>query len=126
MSALTNYLENKLLDHITGVAAYTMPSGLYVKLHLGDPGEDATANPATETTRAAAAFVTNAASGTISNTTAITWTGVSTTETVTHVSIWDASTAGNPLMKGALSASKALTAGDNLTIAIGDLDLSFD
>jgi hypothetical protein len=28
-----------------------MPTNVYVKLHTGDPGEDATSNAATETTR---------------------------------------------------------------------------
>jgi hypothetical protein len=124
--SISNYLENELLDHIFRAAAYTSPSGIYVKLHTGDPGEAGTSNAATETTRATATFGTNAASGAISNTAAVEWTSVSTSETVSHISLWDASTAGNCLWTGALTASKVLTAGDNLTIAIGDLDITLD
>ena len=114
MSA-TNYLELKILDHTLGTAAYTMPTGVYVKLHTGAPGEDATANVATEATRKAATF--NAASGGSAALAAtVSWTNVSTTETYTHVSLWDAVSAGNPLYWAALTASVAVTAGDNFDL----------
>jgi hypothetical protein len=41
-----------------------------------------------------------------------------------HVSFWDASTAGTFLGSDALEATKSVTAGDNFTIPTGDLDLS--
>jgi hypothetical protein len=126
MAGISNYLEDELLDHIFRAAAYTSPSGIYVKLHLGDPGEAGTTNAAVETTRQQATFGTNSSGGTISNTVAITWTSVSTSETVSHISLWDASTAGNCLWKGQLTTPKVLAAGDNLTIAIGDLDITLD
>lgn len=114
--SLSNYLENELLDHIAG-STYTAPAGLYVKLHLGDPGEDCTSNAAVETTRKAVTFA--AASGgsmAASGSPVAEWTSVSTTETYTHFSVWDASTAGNPLGYGALSASAAMTAGDTFQL----------
>ena len=46
------------------------------------------------------------------------------TETITHWSLWDASTAGNALWTGALSTSAAVTAGD--TFQITTLTLSLD
>lgn len=123
MSAASDYLENEVLDHVLAVGAYTAPSNLYVKLHIGAPGEAGTANAATETTRAAVTF--NAASGgTSTNATGPSWTNVSTTETYTHFSIWDNSTAGNCLIVGALSASVAVTAGDNFSIPAGSLSVS--
>lgn len=114
--SLSNYLENELLDHLRG-SAYTAPSGLYVKLHTGDPGEDCTANAATEATRDQVTF--GAASGgsmAATGSPVAEWVDVSTTETYTHFSVWDASTAGNPLGKGALSASAAVTAGDTFRL----------
>lgn len=36
---LTNYLENKLLDHFLGTTAYTMPSPVYVALFTVAPGD---------------------------------------------------------------------------------------
>lgn len=124
MTALSNYAEGKLADHLLGVTAFTMPTGVYIKLHLADPGEDCTANPAVETDRAAATFGANSA-GVSSNTTLIEWLAVSTTETYSHWSAWDASTLGNPLVYGALTASVAVTAGDDFEIPIGDLDVTF-
>ena len=39
---LSAYLANKILDHATGRASFTMPSGVYAKMHTGDPGASAT------------------------------------------------------------------------------------
>ena len=121
--SISNYAELKLLEHVTGYGSFTMPSSVYLKLHTGDPGEDCTDNPATETTRKITAWST-AASGAIATSATVEWTNVSTTETYTHWSMWDASTAGNPLWSGALSASAAVTAGD--TFQITSLTLSLD
>lgn len=123
--SIANYLELKLLDLVFNATAYSGQSTVYVKLHTGDPGEDATSNAATETTRQAATFGA-AASGAVASDADISWTDVSTSETYSHISLWDASTAGNPLWTGALSASKAVTAGDTFTIASGDLTISLD
>jgi hypothetical protein len=121
--SISNYAELKLLDHVTGRAAFTIPSNVYLKLHTGDPGEDATDNAATEDTRQVTAW-SAAASGEIATSATVEWTDVSTTETYTHWSMWDASTAGNPLWSGALSASAAVTSGD--TFQITALTLSLD
>jgi hypothetical protein len=124
MADLTNYLESALLAHTTGGSAFTQPTAWYVKLHLGDPGEDATANPAAETTRAQVTSWTGTNPRT--NAAAVNWTNVSAGETVTHVSVWDAATGGNPLAKGDLAASRTLAIGDNLSIPIGDISLALD
>lgn len=126
MTAMSNYLENKLLDHAVGTASFTAPSTVYVQLHTGDPGEDGTANVAGETTRRPTGAFSAAAAGTTDNDAAITWTAVSTTETYTHISMWDASSAGNCLFVGALTSSVAVIALDNFQINAGDLDITFD
>jgi len=120
----SDYLELELLDHVTGIGAYTAPATIYVKLHTGDPGEDCTANAATETTRKASSWTGPASAGAVSTDADITWTNVSTTETYSYASLWDASTAGNALGSGALAASKAVTAGDTFTVSSGDLTLT--
>ena len=122
MSA-TDTIENELIDHILGTGAYTAPSNVYVKLHLGDPGEAGTANPAAETTRTVATF--SAASGGSADLSAtVSWTSVSNSETYSHWSLWDASTAGTALLYGALDSTVAVTAGDNfdLTALVINLD----
>ena len=121
--SISNYAELKILDHVTGRAAWTIPSAVYIKLHTADAGEDGTTAAATNATRTIAAW-SAASSGSIAISAAITWTNVSTTETYTHWSAWDASTAGNCLWTGALSSSAAVTAGD--TFQITALTLSLD
>lgn len=126
--SISNYAENKLVDAV--VNASTTGGGLptadiWVKLHTGDPGEDGTANAAGETTRKQVAFGA-AASGSAASSADAAWTSVSTSETYSHVSFWDASSGGNCLGAGALTASKAVTAGDNFTIPSGQLTFSID
>lgn len=121
----SNYAELEILDHALGTGAWTAPSGIYVKLHTGDPGEDCTANAATETTRAVVTFGA-AASGTATSNADADWTSVSTSETYSHISLWDAASAGNPIAYGALTASVAVTAGDDFTIPSGSLTVSLD
>ena len=121
--SISNYAELKILDHITGKAAWTMPTTVYVKLHTADPGEAATSSAAGETTRKSVSW-SSAASGSIVSSATVEWTSVASTEVYTHWSLWDDSTAGNALWIGALSASASVTAGD--TFQITALTLSLD
>lgn len=116
MANLSTYGANSVLG---GTA---LPATLYAKLHVGNPGAAGTSNPAGETTRKS--FTRGAASGgATSNAAALTWTAVSTSEDYSHITIWDASTAGNCWFVGTLAAN-AVTAGDTFEIATGDLDLA--
>lgn len=106
-----------LLDAFGNATAYTGAAAHFMKLHTGDPGSAATSNAAGETTRKSLSWAA-ASSGTMANDVALTWTSYSTSETPTHFSIWDASSAGNFLASGTISAS-AITSGNTFTIAIG-------
>ena len=121
--SISNYAELKILEHTTGKTAWTMPATVYLKLHTADPGEAATTAAAGETTRKSVSWA-SAASGSIASSATVEWTNVASTETYTHWSLWDASTAGNALWTGALSSSAAVTAGD--TFQITTLTLSLD
>jgi hypothetical protein len=121
--SISNYAELKILEHTTGKTAWTIPTNVYIKLHTADAGEAGTSNAASETTRKVAAWAT-AASGSIATSATLEWTNVAATETYSHWSMWDASTAGNCLWTGALSSSAAVTAGD--TFQITSLTLSLD
>jgi hypothetical protein len=80
----------------------------YVKLHTADPGAaGATAAAAGDTTRkqatmAAASGGSKAASASVGP-----WTNGGTSETLSHISLWTASTAGTFNGSAALSASQA-------------------
>ena len=121
--SISNYAELKILEHTTGKTAWTIPTDVYVKLHTGDAGEEGTSNAATEDTRKEATWAA-ASSGSIATDATLEWTNVAATETYSHWSLWDASTAGNCLWTGALSSSAAVTAGD--TFQITSLTLSLD
>lgn len=110
-----------ILDALGNATAWSVATP-YIKLHVGDPGASGTANAATETTRKLVSFGA-ASGGAISNDAALTWTAVAGSEDYTHFSLWDASTAGNFLASGTVTAN-AVTAGDTFTIPIGDLDLT--
>lgn len=123
---LTNYLENKLIDHFLGTTTYTKPAAVYVGLFTVSPGE---AGGGTEVTggsyaRQAATF-SAASSGATSNSANIDFTGMPAATTVA-IGIFDASTSGNMLLYGTLTTNKTTDAGDTLRIATGDLDISID
>jgi len=118
--SIANYAEDKLLDTIRGTAFSV--TNTYIKLHLGDPGEDGTANPAVEATRQEVTW-SAASGGTMASAATVTWTNVSTTEDYTHWSLWDAATVGNCLWTGALSATASVTAGDTFQITAASLTL---
>ena len=119
--SISNYAENKLLDAIGGTSFSVTTA--YLQLHTGDPGEDGTANAAGETTRKSCAF-SAASSGSMASSATVEWTNVSTSETYSHWSLWDASSAGNCLWSGSLASSAAVTAGD--TFQITSLTLTLD
>ena len=119
--SISNYAEVKLLDTL-GNTSFAVTT-CYIKLHTGDAGEDGTSAAATEATRKAVSW-SAASSGSKASSATLSWTNVSTTETYTHWSMWDASTGGNCLWTGALSASASVTAGD--TFEITSLTLSLD
>lgn len=117
--SLSNYAENAFANSMRGGGNgvnVTAPAAMYAKLHTGDPGEDGTANAATETTRKAVEFGA-ASNGVVSLSNTPSWTSVSTTETYSHISIWDNSTAGNCWGSGALTSSVSVTAGDTFTLS---------
>lgn len=102
---------NGWLNVLRGTS-YTGLAGLYVKLHTGDPGSAGTANASAVTTRNA--LTLNAASGGACSLSSLGTYSMTSTETITHVSLWDASTSGNFIASGALTASKAVNSGDTL------------
>ena len=119
--SISNYAENKLLDTIKGTA-FSVTSA-YLQLHTGDPGEDGTSNVASETTRQAVSFAA-ASGGSMASSATVEWTNVSTTETYSHWSLWDASSSGNHLWYGALASNASVVAGD--TFQITSLTLTLD
>ncbi|WP_019998860.1 phage tail fiber protein [Aureimonas ureilytica] len=134
MSAMTNYLEKKLLDHTLGKAAYTMPATVYLALFTADPGE--AGSTAAEITASSSGYArqaitsimsaADASSGTSSNGQAITF-GPATIDwgTITHVAVMDAATGGNALLVGAAATGRTIQSGDSYQIAAGSFSAVF-
>lgn len=126
MSAMSDYLENEILDHILSVGSYTMPSAVYVGLSTASLNDD---NSGTELTgnnysRVAATF-SAAASGTTSNSAAIEFAAATGSwGSVSHFGIFDAASSGNLLIHGAFTVAKTIASGDILKIPTGDLDIT--
>lgn len=123
---LSNYLEDKLIDHFLGTTTYTKPSAVYVALYSVAPSD---AGGGTEIAggsyaRQAATF-TASSGGATSNDANIDFTNMPAV-TVVAIGIHDNVSAGNLLLWGTLTTNKTTDAGDTLRIATGDLDISID
>lgn len=124
----TTYGRDKLLDHLTGVAAYSPPA-LYLSLHTADPGEagsHANEIAASGYARQPLAGVMGAADseGISVNTTVITF-GPAGADwgTITHLAVEDALSGGNMIWPGAPAMPRTITSGQPFQIPIGQLRL---
>ena len=126
MSAMSDYLENEILDHILGTGAYTMPSTVYVGLSTGSFNDDNSGTELSGSGYARQSIAFNAASsGTADNSGAVDFPAATGSwGTVSHFGLFDASTSVNLLIHGALTASKTVATGDILRIAAGDMDIT--
>ena len=116
---------DKLLNTIGRTGTTFTAGSLYVKLHTGDPGATAATAASAVTTRYAVTF--SAAGTATAGSMALTSMGgtwsMTSTETISHISLWDAATAGNFLWSVALTASKSVINGD--TLSLSSLTLAF-
>lgn len=140
MAAMSDFLENKLTDWlfrgqaigITGAsaAAGTGPTSLYVALLTAAPSDTGGGTEVTGgsyarvavtsalanwagTQAAASTIASSGSSGTTSNNGTVTFPAPTATwGSVTHFGIYDALTAGNLLIYGALTAAKTVNSGD--------------
>lgn len=131
MSAASDYLENKVLDHVLGGTAYTAPATLYLGLFTSNGGlENNTAGSQTEISGGSYArkAVTFTVSGnTATNSATVTFDAATANwGTITHVAVMDASTSGNVLFWGAVTTSKTIESGDTFQVSSGNLSISLD
>ncbi len=109
-------LVGRVLNYLRGTSP-TAISGLYVQLHIGNPGTAGTSNPSSVTTRVLCTFAAESGGSIVQNGTDPSWTAwAGSSETVSHWSLWDAATAGTFLVSGALAVAKAMTPGDTFTL----------
>lgn len=132
MAALSDYLENALIEHLFRNTNYTRPANIYVALYTAAPNDAGGGTEVSGGSYARQAIATGASSGwdaasggATANTATVTFpTATANWGTVTHVGLFDAVTGGNLLMHGALSASQAVNNGNIFRFNAGDLDIS--
>lgn len=111
--ATTNKGAELILKHFCGVSSYTMPTTLRVQVHTGDPGKDATSNVPSGSGRGSIAYsFSSLGSGRF----AVVQPSSSGSfycpaATLTHWSLWDASTGGNSLFRGDLGTADSIVHG---------------
>jgi hypothetical protein len=127
MSAMSDYLENKFLDHFLGTASTSAPAAVYVGLHTADPTDAGTGAEVSGNGYARQAIAFGASSGgTASNSGAVEFPAANGGDfgTITHIGIYDASSSGNLLFHSALTTSKTIADGDIFKIAVSGVDIT--
>jgi hypothetical protein len=135
MSAASNYLENKVLDHVLTATAYSQPSTRYLALFNNTSGSaaanleagtltDETSTSGTAYVRKAVTFAAASGGSSATNATVTFDTATANWGTITHVAIMDAETSGNVLFYGAVTTSKTIETGDTFQVSSGNLTVS--
>lgn len=143
MSALSDFLENKLIDQLFRAQSAPTTSTLYVGLLTAAPSDtgggtevsggdyarvavtSSLANWA-GTQSAGSTVASSGTGGQTSNNNAITFpTPAAGWGTVTHFGIYDASTSGNLLFYGQLTIAKTINQSDTVTFPAGSLTITF-
>ena len=130
MSAFSDYLEGKLIDHIFRTASFTKPTTLAIGLFTAAPSDT---GGGTEVTGGSYARVAlnpldanwtgpTAGNGQVSNNVAITFpTPSAGWGTITHFGIFDATTSGNLLIWGSLSPAVIVSTSDTVSFQVAQL-----
>ena len=115
MSAISNYLENALLNATLRNTSYTSVAIVYAALFTSDPTDAGTGTECSGTGYARKAITLAAPSGGVTTNSAAACEFAQATGdwgTITHFGIFDALTTGNLLYYGALTTSKVIESGD--------------
>jgi hypothetical protein len=133
MSAASNYLENKVLDHVLTATAYTQPSTRYLALFTNTSG-NAAANLEAGTltdevsggsySRKTVTFGSASSGSSATNATVTFDPATANWGTISHVAVMDASTGGNVLFWGAVTTAKTIESGDTFQVSSGNLTVS--
>ena len=136
MSAASDYLEKKLLDHTLRTTAFSQPAGLFLALFTGVTGLETNAPTLEVANTAGNGYVRKAilfdaatlGAGSTSNTSTVTFDpcAVANWGTITHIAIMDSVTygAGNVLFFGAVTTAKTIEVGDTFQVSATNLSIA--
>ena len=130
MSAASDYLENKVLDHVLTATAYTQPGTRYLALFTASTGLESN-SPSAEVSTSGSAYIRKpvtfaaASSGQSATNATVTFdTATANWGTISHVAVMDAESSGNVLFWGAVTTSKTIETGDTFQVTSGNLTVS--
>lgn len=126
MSALSDYAETLIANFIANNATATRPTAWHLAIFTAAPSDAGGGTEVSGSGYARQAITFGAASsGVTSNTSTHTFTASGGNwGACTHFGIFDASTAGNLLWHGALTASRTINDGESLTVAAAAFTLT--
>ena len=136
MTAMSNYLENKLIDHLLRDTAFSAPSNMYVglvgaysasELEAGTlSGELSGGSYARVSVKGDSNWSAGSTNGQTDNENNISFTtATGDWGYVSGLFLADASSGGNVILYGTLTTPKIVENGDQFVIAAGDLDITF-
>lgn len=142
MSQMSDYLENKLVDHLFRTGTFAKPTVIAVGLFTASPADAgggtevtggsyarAQQNPSDTNWTATQGGTSGVSSGSTGNTTNATVINFPTPSAgwglVTHFGIYDAASGGNLIMFGSLGTPKTINTGDAVSYPVGTLQATF-
>lgn len=129
MAAISDYLENILINLTLRGIGFTAPVSVYVGLFTTDPTDANTGievvSSGTAYTRMLVIFAAPVNGIAVNSTDIVFPTATGDWGSITHIGIYDSLTSGNLLFHGALSATKIILTGDVFKFASGALSISF-
>ena len=127
MSQMSNYLEDALLNEVFRNVGYAPVVTVYVALYTATPSDSGGGTEVATGSYARTAVTFGASSGgSINNSGDVTFpTATADWGTITSFGIFDASSAGNLLVWGPLTASKTVSNGDIFKFLTAQLVVNF-
>lgn len=128
--SFSDFLENELLDHVFGAAAYTAPATLYMAAFTSTPNDAGGGTEVSGGSYARVAVTNNATNfpaasgGSKTNGTVIDWPEATASwGSIVGIAIYDASSGGNQLGWSDTS-STTINSGDTLRLQANDLTIT--
>lgn len=133
MNSVGVFSSEQLLKWLfTAAALGTRPTAWYIGLHSGDPGIDGAANEIGDANyaRQSATFTADQPTATdpwrVRNDAEVAFPSAAASFTVTYITVWDASTAGNMLAKIAMPLARTVSASGVFSIPANELVITGD
>lgn len=130
--AMSNYLEEKILNAIFRNQTFSSPTDVYIGLYTSDPTDNDSGTEVTGGGYVRQKITFNAPTQVSGKAQLVNATDIKfpiatgAWGTVTHIALRDANVSGNLLFYGAISTPKTISVDDQLIFQAGDIKISLD